>query len=66
MRGAFRLFGLAAFIVLTNVVTVVLLTGGAAISDGPPPCVAGDVNGDGVVDVSDPEGNVFSIEHRES
>ena len=49
-----KLMALAAFIVITNVVTVVLLTGGPASSVGPPPCVPGDANGDGSVDVSDP------------
>ena len=54
MKRILRMATLAGFIILTNIVTVVFLTGGPASSVGPPPCVPGDANGDGVLDLSDP------------
>ena len=58
MRKLMQITALATFIVLLNVATLFVLGGGFATSQGGPPlgppCVAGDANGDGMLDVSDP------------
>lgn len=56
LRTVLRTAGFLSFVVVVNVTTLLVLfrnslRGNAA---GPAPCIAGDVNGDGSVDISDP------------
>lgn len=60
-----RVVGLISLIALLNAATVaILLSGSRPSAAGPPtsdPCVPGDVNGDGILDLSDPIGLIGYI-----
>ena len=61
MKRALSTIGILSFIVVTQIATVMIFTGGPISSADPPPaCVEGDANGDFVLDVSDP---IYLLEH---